>query len=61
MKYFLPLLNYFIHDVDTCYVYNHYLRCGCSETCLKQPLKIDKTKVLKPCGSLMQVKHIAGC
>ena len=25
-----------------------------SETCLKRSLKIDKTKVLKPCGSLMQ-------
>ena len=30
-----------------------------SETCLKQPSKIDKTKILKPCGSLMQVKSIA--
>ena len=27
-----------------------------SETCLKQPLKIDKIKVLKPCENLMQVK-----
>ena len=32
-----------------------------SETCLKRPLKIDKTKVLKPCGSSMQVESIAEC
>ena len=32
-----------------------------SETCLMWPLKIDKTKVLKPCGILMQVKSTAEC
>ena len=30
-----------------------------SATCLKQPLKIDKTKVLKTGGSLLQVESIA--
>ena len=29
------------------------------ETGLKQPLKIDKTKILKPCDTLMQVKQNA--
>ena len=32
-----------------------------SKTCLKQPLKKDKTKILIANGSLMQVKSIAEC
>ena len=32
-----------------------------SETCLKQPLKHNKSKVLKTGGSLVQVKSIAEC
>ena len=32
-----------------------------SETCLKQPSKIDKTKVLKTGGILVQVQSIAEC
>ena len=32
-----------------------------SKTCLKQQLKIDKTKVLKTNGSPMKVKSIAEC
>ena len=32
-----------------------------SKTCLKWPLKIDKTKVLMENGSLMKVKSIAEC
>ena len=32
-----------------------------SKTCLKQPLKIGKMKVLKTGGSLIQVKSIAEC
>ena len=32
-----------------------------SKTCLKWPLKIDKTKVLTTNGSLMKVKSIAEC
>ena len=32
-----------------------------SKTCLKRPLKKDKTKVLKTNGSLMKVKSIAEC
>ena len=32
-----------------------------SKTCLKQPLKIDKTKVLKTNGSLMKVESIEEC
>ena len=32
-----------------------------SKTCLKQPLKKDKTKVLKTTGSLMKVQSIAEC
>ena len=35
--------------------------CIYSKTCLKQPLKMDKTKVLKTNGSLMKVKSIAEC
>ena len=31
------------------------------KTCHKRPLKIDKTKVLKTDGSLMQVESIAEC
>ena len=31
------------------------------KTCLKRPLKIDKTKVLKINGSLMKVEIIAEC
>ena len=38
-------------------IYNHIY----SETCLKRPLKIDKTKVLKTNDSLMQVEIIAEC
>ena len=30
-----------------------------SKTCLKRPLKIDKTKILKTNGSLMNFKSIA--
>ena len=32
-----------------------------SETCLKRPLKTDKTNVLKTGGSFMLVKNIAEC
>ena len=32
-----------------------------SKTCLKRPLKIDKTKVLMENGSLMKVESIAEC
>ena len=32
-----------------------------SKICLKMPLKIDKTKVLKTNGSLMKVESIAEC
>ena len=32
-----------------------------SKTCLKRPLKIDKTKILMRKGSLMQIKSIAEC
>ena len=32
-----------------------------SKTCLKRPIKIDKTKVLKTNGSLMKVENIAEC
>ena len=32
-----------------------------NKTCLKWPLKIDKTKVLKTIGSLMKVESIAEC
>ena len=32
-----------------------------SKTCLKRPLKIDKTKILMTDGSLMQVESIAEC
>ena len=32
---------------------------GYSKTCLKRPLKIDKTKVLMENGSLMKVESIA--
>ena len=32
-----------------------------SKTCVKQPLKKDKTKVLMTNGSLMKVKSIAEC
>ena len=32
-----------------------------SKTCLKQPLKKDKTKILITNGSLMKVKSIAEC
>ena len=32
-----------------------------SKTCLKQPHKKDKTKVLKTGGSLVQVESIAEC
>ena len=32
-----------------------------SKTCLKQPLKKDKTMVLKTNGSLMKVESIAEC
>ena len=32
-----------------------------SKTCVKWPLKIDKTKVLMTTGSLMKVKSIAEC
>ena len=32
-----------------------------SKTCLKRPLKIDKTKVVKTNGSLMKVLSIAEC
>ena len=33
--------------------------CQYSKTCLKQPLKKDKTKILITNGSLMKVKRIA--
>ena len=32
-----------------------------SKTCLKRPLKIDKTKILMTDGSLMKVESIAEC
>ena len=32
-----------------------------SKTCLKQPLKTDKTKILMTNGSLIQVESIAEC
>ena len=32
-----------------------------SKTCVKRPLKIDKTKVLMTPGSLMKVESIAEC
>ena len=32
-----------------------------SKTCLKRPIKYDKTKVFKTNGSLMKVKRIAQC
>ena len=32
-----------------------------SKTCLKQPLKIDKTKILMTNGSFMKVQSIAEC
>ena len=32
-----------------------------SKTCVKQPLKKDKTKILITIGSLMKVKNIAEC
>ena len=32
-----------------------------SWTCLMRPLKIDKTKALKPYGSLMHAKRIVEC
>ena len=32
-----------------------------SQTCLKRPLKIDKTKILMTNGSLMKVESIAEC
>ena len=32
-----------------------------SKTCVKQPLKIDKTKILMTNNSLMKVKSIAEC
>ena len=32
-----------------------------TKTCLKRPLKIDKTKIFKTNGSLMKVKSIAEC
>ena len=36
-------------------------RFYCSETCLKPPHKIDKTKVLKIGDSLLQVESIGEC
>ena len=38
-----------------------YLNQIYSKTCLKRPLKIDKTKVFKTNGSLMEVESIAEC
>ena len=38
-------------DLNVCNIYN-------SETCLKWPLKMEKTKVLKTNGSLMKVESI---
>ena len=35
--------------------------CQYSKTCLKQPLKKDKTKIFITNGSLMKVKRIAEC
>ena len=35
--------------------------CGYSKTCLKRPLKKDKTKVLTENGSLINVESIAEC
>ena len=35
--------------------------CLYSKVCLKRPLKIDKTKVLKTNGNLMKVESIAEC
>ena len=32
-----------------------------SKTCVKRPLKIDKTKILMTNGTLMKVKSIAEC
>ena len=35
------------------------VQCRCSKTCVKRPLKIDKTKILITIGSLMKVESIA--
>ena len=32
-----------------------------SKTCVKRPLKIEKTKILRTNGNLMNVKSIAEC
>ena len=47
-------LSYYLFTIfDNNYIY--------SKTCLKQPLKIDKTKILMTNGSLMNVESIAEC
>ena len=38
-----------------------HVGCQYSKTCLKQPLKKDKTKILITNGSLMKVKSITEC
>ena len=40
---------------------NHNICCGYNKTCVKQPLKIDKIKILMTNGSLMKVESIAEC
>ena len=40
---------------------NVHVGCQYSKTCLKQPLKKDKTKTFITNGSLMKVKRIAVC
>ena len=45
-----------ISDCGFNWTYTYY-----SKTCLKWPLKIDKTKILKTNGSLMKVENIAEC
>ena len=38
-----------------------YIECSYSKTFLKQPIKIDKIKVLNDNGSLMKVERMAEC
>ena len=45
--------NIWMVQNKSCYAY--------SKTCLKRPLKIDKTKTLKTNSSLMNIKSIAEC
>ena len=55
----------FVFPIPTVAVMNGKLSCNFSwsysKTCLKRPLRTDKTKVLKTNGSLMKVESIAEC